>query len=587
MSFLNNKWFSFFFFKKTIFIFGLTLATLIISAYLGVRTPRLMQDLILHYSSPILFEQALFALAFQFLAVYINRVAYSLAVNKYVRTIIQKARYENYERWITSHLKESDRYTQGEVITRMMSDTESIRELVSSGALGLFIDLSFVLSALVSIMALHFKSGASVAAIELILLILLVWGSKLLRDYFISLRKTQALVNRSTANIVAGLQDLFYLSNRTYANSRQTYFFDRFLYEQNRVNTVDALYYAIAESCFPLMLLFMAIIFNYFQLAEAALIFAIVDLVQRSINPIKEVSGKMANLQRAHTGIERIIDFKESFSIKPKTLLHSNLNQNQDNIFLKDWGDLQDFDFKLHQFSYEQMRSNFSLKDIHLKGSKGDLLGIVGTSGSGKSTFLNILCGQLFTEKDFYQARLVFNRHGTLTEFIDSDVFAFFSLVSQDSHLFSESLFFNLSLGQVSMEDVKRLWSEFALTIPYLNKWNIQLEDKIDPLKLSLGQKQLLSGLRALILKKPIILFDEISSGLDPSLEEALRNLLQILQIHSLTIIVAHRIETIVSAQKIYVFDNGRVVESGKHDELMRIGPKYREAIEELSQHKN
>jgi ATP-binding cassette subfamily B protein len=98
-----------------------------------------------------------------------------------------------------------------------------------------------------------------------------------------------------------------------------------------------------------------------------------------------------------------------------------------------------------------------------------------------------------------------------------------------------------------------------------------------------LGQRQLLAGIRACYLKKNIVFFDEISSALDSELELALRNLVLLIQKISLTIIVAHRVETIMSADKIFVMDKGRVIGSGKHKELMDTSEVYQNFIGKLS----
>ena len=97
-----------------------------------------------------------------------------------------------------------------------------------------------------------------------------------------------------------------------------------------------------------------------------------------------------------------------------------------------------------------------------------------------------------------------------------------------------------------------------------------------------MGQKQLVSALRACFLKRPVVLFDEISSGLDSSLEMALRQLVLLVQKQALTIIVAHRIETLIFAQKILVMDGGKLVASGEHADLILKNDRYREFVAHL-----
>ncbi len=125
-------------------------------------------------------------------------------------------------------------------------------------------------------------------------------------------------------------------------------------------------------------------------------------------------------------------------------------------------------------------------------------------------------------------------------------------------------------------------WPLAVKSIPYLTRWEMEPQDKIDPKKLSMGQKQLVSGLRALYLKKPIILMDEISSGLDSELEAALRDLIKFFQSRSMTIIVTHRLETILRSDQLLLLDQGEVVARGSHDELRSI-PKYQQFLQHLN----
>src|SRR5690606_15544587 len=99
---------------------------------------------------------------------------------------------------------------------------------------------------------------------------------------------------------------------------------------------------------------------------------------------------------------------------------------------------------------------------------------------------------------------------------------------------------------------------------------------------LSMGQKQLISGLRALFLKKPVILMDEISSGLDSDLEAALRDLIEFFQSRSMTIIVTHRLETILNSHELLLMDQGQVLARGPHNQLRGIS-KYQDFLKHLN----
>ncbi len=582
MNISKSKWYNLFFFKGSVFMMNLLIICLAISAYLGSKTPSLISNLSKNYESDPLFQTAILALLINFLAVYINRVIYQLAVNKYVRLLIQYARSETYARWLSSHELDSDKYPQGEILSRIMSDTEAIRDLLTSGSFGIFIDLCFVISCLVGFISLQKFTGYYIAGAEVLATILLLWGSQLMRDMFMRLRNSQAQVNRTTANVLGGFNQIYYTRHDQYASSKSGVAFEDFLAKQNQVNTMDAAYYALAESLYPILLAFVIFVLPYSHLTEVALIFAIVDLIQRSINPIKEISGKIANIQRAATGIDRIQNFLNDIPAV-KSLEH-NMSLNTSSL-IKMKVDIDYFEYPKKVGATEgNERDLFSLSSIHFEGFPGELIGIVGLSGSGKSTLLNILAGNILAPKAFVSLFMKRDSIPFALQLQNLDEYRKeVSIVSQDSHIFSETLMFNLTLKREESADFFKQWTFLCEQIPYLKSWGLTPLDKIIPSKLSLGQKQLLAGVRACYLKKNVVFFDEISSALDSELEYALRKLVLLIQQYSLTIIVAHRVETIMKSSNILVMDKGRVIDSGKHDELMLRSNVYQEFIGELS----
>lgn len=555
---------------------------LAVSSYLGAMTPGLISNLSFNYDHDQLFHSSIVALLINFLVVYANRVVYQLAVNKYVRMLVQYARTETYGRWLSSHELDSEKYPQGEILSRIMSDTEAIRDLISSGSFGIFIDLCFVVSCLVGFISLQKFTGFFIAGAEVVATILLIWGSQLMRDMFMRLRNAQAQVNRVTANVLGGFKQIFYTRHDQYASKKSEVAFLDFLHKQNTVNTMDAAYYAVAESLYPILLALVIFIFPYSHLTEVALIFAIVDLIQRSISPIKEISGKIANIQRAATGIDRIQNFLNDI---PHRITISMEASYQQIPFQKMKVDLDYFEYPKRLGATEALeRENFSLKDIHFEGLPGELIGIVGLSGSGKSTLLNILAGNILAPSADVKLLMGKPHEGYELHLLDLEEYRReVSIVSQESHIFSESLMFNITLKRVMPNDFMENWNFLLENIPYLKTWGLGPQDLVIPGALSLGQRQLLAGVRACYIKKNIVFFDEISSALDSDLEYSLRKLVLLIQRFSLTIIVAHRVETIMNADKILVMDKGRVIDSGKHSALIAHSPVYQDFIRELS----
>ena len=568
---------------------GLVILCLVLSSYLGVLTPKLIAELPKTYQDFSAFEKALGALLLNFILVYINRVAYQLAINKYVRMLIQHARHQTYSRWIKSSEHQADKYPQGEILSRIMTDTEAIRDLITSGSFGIFIDLCFVISCLVGFISLHAPSGFVISLAEFLATIALLWGSRLMRDVFMKLRNSQAKVNRVTANVMGGFHQLYYTRHDHYSSKKSQSVFLDFLEKQNQANNLDAFYYAIAESLYPLLLALVIVVFPYTGVVEAALVFAIVDLIQRSISPIKEISGKMANIQRAATGLDRIVHFLEDMPVQ------SEKNDCLTHLVFDQEYTLEEMRISVPFFQYPKkgnesgLESVFCLKNIRFQGFTGQLIGIVGLSGCGKSTLLNILAGGIHCPEAHVELDLKddTNKLKSVSIHEEHSYKRQVSIVSQESHLFSESLYFNISLDGSDNPELRakfvKEWIFLTDQIPYLKSLNFNIDTVIKPNELSLGQRQLLAGVRACFLKKNVVFIDEISSALDSDLELALRKCILLIQEQSLTIIVAHRIETIIHANNILVMERGEIIASGQHQELLQSSIVYQQFIRELS----
>ncbi len=585
-----NSWFEYLYLKQQKKLIYIIVLALCAAAYLGFITPKLISDLYASYEQKELFYPALKSLGILFLCEYFVQVVYQLSLSRYIQLLIQQIRTKSFSNWIKSHesLGSSSfgdsKYPLGEVLSRVLSDTEAIIELVSSGSLKIIIDLTYIVSCLVSFVYLNTTSGITLIAAEIIACFLLVLGSRKMADVYLAVRKSAGIMSRVIANITAGFRFTFYTPNKSYASNRSFASFEDFLKKQLKANIWDAGYYSIAESLFPLLLVILVLVFPYSNIVEMAILASIIDLIQRSISPIKEFASKISSIQRAKSGLIRIQEFNNDISNLPSI----DFDEHFDTI------DLSSLRVKVNSFKYPKMNENtqregFALKDIEFDAKAGELVGIVGLSGSGKSTLLKILSTDIIADTSMIEITTNTNKKIKFSKnhLENFDIYKRqVSIVSQDSHVFTESLAFNITLSSdldsEMSEKFDRFWANVVQEISYIKKWGIEPDTLIKPKELSLGQKQLLSALRSCFLTKPIVLFDEISSGLDSELEEALRILVLLIQKHSLTFIVAHRIETIVNAQKIIVLSAGEVESMGEHSELLRTSATYQEFITQL-----
>mgnify|MGYP002834664903 CR=1 FL=1 len=553
---------------------------------MGMKIPELLIQFPRNYEHKELFLQTMKVFGLFIFGVYVTRSIYQLCLNKYIKLVIAETRNLVFKKWLLhvdtkSSLREEKEYPQGEIIARIMSDTQAIRELITSGALAIFIDIFFVVSFLFSFVRISQITGTALVIAEVLAAFGLVWGGKYMRNVFHSVRKAKGMVGQSVANVVGGLEEIYYTDHQNYASKTAEVSFSDFLKKQLKANVWDASYYSLAESLYPIFLAMVVLIFPYSKITEAAIILALVESIQRSINPIKSIAGKIANIQRAATGIQRIGEFTDDLEKGHVTDIAKKVEKRM----------FRSLEVEVPYFSYnngnEKEREPFSLQNISFRAKRGELFGIVGLSGSGKSTLLNIIAGHIILDQGhlfFEGGRASENLYLTGGE---KELFASYreqvGIVSQDSHIFSAPLSFNITLKEKPDEDFYTFWNWIQEKIPYLKSWGVGPKDEITPRGLSLGQNQLICAIRSCYLKKTIVLFDEISSGLDSQLESALREVILLIQGQSLTFIVAHRLETIMGADKILVLEEGKLVSEGNHLELLGHCQVYRDFIEEMT----
>ena len=541
-------------------------SNLMISAVTGYMTPRLITAFYQSLSNDALFHHHVWLLVILFVVEYVNRFFFQICTHRYIQHLLTEIRRSSFSLWLKAPFKKVGKkhedFPLGEVLARLMNDTDAVREVVSSGSFAIFIDVIFIFSCLISFLQLNSTTGFTLFVAEVLACLLLIKGSKLMATIFMEVRRVTGQMARVVTDLTSGLKELFYSPNPRYASKRGEKIFEEFLDKQLHANIWDAGYYSAAESLYPILVALVMLIVPYSQIVEVAILAALVDLIQKSIGPIKEVASKISVLQRAGTGLERLSEFNESFA--------------QEDYVRADFSKLSvdELDFRLNKFQYDQ---GFFLEGIEFELKRGEVLGILGESGCGKSTLLRLLSGQYFTFEGSIEIDGKFIQTAQEQEM---RIFSsYVSLISQDSHVFTGSLKFNLTLGYDT--GFEEFWELANKNIPYLGRWGINPEDILTPKNLSMGQKQLLSGLRALFLKKPIILMDEISSGLDSELESALRDLIAFFRSRTITIIVTHRLETIMKANSLLLLDKGKPLAKGNYAQLQQ-HPKFLDFLSHL-----
>jgi len=294
--------------------------------------------------------------------------------------------------------------------------------------------------------------------------------------------------------------------------------------------------------------------------------FSFLAAMMLAYQPVRSLATLNMGLQQGISSAKRvlpIIDIKNQISENEN---HTKLKISSGNI-----------EFKNVSFKYNNTDKNV-LQSVNLKILGGKMNALVGHSGAGKSTILNLIprffnCKEgdiLIDEQSIYKTTVF-----SLREKI--------SMVSQDTTLFDDTIRNNIAYGKPDATDEEILYAaknsfadEFIEKLP--QKYNTQIGE--DGVRLSGGEKQRLSIARAILKKTPIILLDEATSSLDSETENKIQKGLGYLTKNKTTLVIAHRLSTILSSEKIFVIDKGKVVSEGTHKELLNNSSIYKNFYE-------
>jgi len=278
------------------------------------------------------------------------------------------------------------------------------------------------------------------------------------------------------------------------------------------------------------------------------------------LTPAKAFSTAYYNVQKGLASIDRIDEILEAdleIIEKPDAKSISSFDSEIE---------YQDVSFKY--------KTKYVLQDINIKIGKGKTIALVGQSGSGKSTFVDLL-------PRFYDI----NKGKILIDGVPVSDYKIYDLrelmgnVNQESILFNDSYFNNISFGvdNASPEDVikaARVANAHDFIMATENGYDTNIGDRGS--KMSGGQRQRISIARAVLKNPPILILDEATSALDTESERLVQDALENLMKNRTSIVIAHRLSTVKNADEICVFHNGKIVERGKHSELLNKGGAYR-----------
>jgi subfamily B ATP-binding cassette protein MsbA len=280
------------------------------------------------------------------------------------------------------------------------------------------------------------------------------------------------------------------------------------------------------------------------------------------VRPIKSLGAVNNEIQAGMAAADRIFDVLDS---TPEVL--------DTEAGLKLGAASGEVEFKDVHFAY--VKGEPVLRGVSLKVSPGEVVALVGSSGSGKSTMIDMIPG--FYHPD--QGQILIDGHN-IPELNPQSLRSNMGIVTQEVILFHDSIFNNIAYGldNISLDDVKAA-AKAANADQFIERLPGAYETVIGDrgLKLSGGQRQRLSIARAILKNPAILLLDEATSALDTEAEQLVQEAIDRLVKDRTTIVIAHRLSTIQNVDRIYLLEEGEVVQVGTHDELLAAGGRYKE----------
>jgi ATP-binding cassette subfamily B multidrug efflux pump len=479
--------------------------------------------------------------------------------------VIRDIRAKLYEHLVSLRLRFFDKTPIGRLVTRTISDVETLADVFSEGLAAMVSDLL----QLIFILAFMFYEDwrlalLSLATIPLLLISTYIFKEKI-KVAFNDVRNAVANLNTFVQEHITGMNVV-----QIFGSEKREFEKFRAINEDHKqANLRSVLYYSIyfpvaeiiAAAGIGLLVWYGAkgvINFEETGITVGKLI-AFIMYIQMFFRPIRMIADRYNTLQMGIVSSSRIMnlldsteDVQQNGTHKPETIL----------------GEVK---FENVWFAYNE--EQYVLKNINLDIKAGETIALVGATGAGKSSVINLLSRFYEINQGSIQVDGVDIREydlGTLRKNI--------GVVLQDVFLFSDSIFANITLGNADVTEAM-VWHaadlvgarKFIERLPGQLSYNVMERGAT----LSVGQRQLISFIRAMVYDPKVLVLDEATSSVDTETEQMIQQAIEKMMSGRTSIVIAHRLSTIQKADKIIVLDHGEIKEAGRHDDLLKQDGHY------------
>ncbi|HBH21972.1 MAG TPA: antibiotic ABC transporter ATP-binding protein [Cytophagales bacterium] len=472
------------------------------------------------------------------------------------QTIIHDLRTKLYKHLLNLQLRFYDRTPIGRLVTRNVSDIETLAEVFSQGLAALIGDVLQLAVILAAMFWVDWKlTLISLSTFPLLILATYVFKEKI-KASFNAVRNAVANLNSFVQERITGMSivQIFNSEKREYKK------FKAINEEHRKANIRSVLYYSVY---FPVAEIIQALgiglvvwygakgIIN--DRVEFGDLVAFIMFIQMFFRPIRLIADRFNTLQMGIVSSSRIFKLLDRKDQIPDDGTYSPEKVEGQVAFKNVW------------FAYDD--EDYVLKDISFKVEKGHSLAIVGATGAGKSSIINLL-NRFY---DINKGEICVDGHD-IKSFDLQSLRENIGVVSQDVFLFSDTIENNITLGNHEISRQK-IWE--AADLVGARKFIEKLPGGLDynvmerGATLSVGQRQMISFIRAMVYDPSIIVLDEATSSVDTETEELIQSAIEKLMKGRTSVVIAHRLSTIQNAGTIMVLDKGEIKEMGRHEELL------------------
>lgn len=550
-------------------VFIATSLLTIFLAILGIVKPIIIGHMVKNNISQLDKESLLFWTIIVVLLMIIEAITqyyHSYQANWLGQKIVQDIRNEIFKKTTSFKLKYFDKTPIGRLVTRVISDMETIADIFSEGVLVIIGDVLKLVGVLIAMFVINWKLSLLIMIPVPLLLIATNIFKKAIKDAFQMVRTQVAQLNTFVQEHITGMNIV-----QIFGREKQEAKTFRKINEEHRdahIKSVWAysIFFPVVEILSALSLAFL-VIYIVLQadvpdqeiavLAKDLTVFIL--FIHMLYRPIRMLADRFNTLQMGMVSAERVFNIIDT---DERIIQDEEQTQNISGnvVFNNVW------------FAYND--DEWVLKNISFEVKAGETIALVGATGAGKSSIINLL-------SRFYE----FQKGEILIDGIDirkTDIEHLrnhISVVLQDVFLFSGSIYRNITLDdkhitkeQVVSAAIDVGAHQFISSLP--NGYDFDVRERGG--MLSAGQRQLLSFIRAYVYNPKILVLDEATSSVDTETEILIQNAIDKLTENRTSIVIAHRLSTIKKADKIFVLDKGEIIESGTHNELLNQNGAYK-----------